>query len=81
MIRLGKTAKTKPDVAIQEAKDFFGPKGYGLTMVDETPTWVKFEGSGGEVEIGAVEEDKGTSVEIVSREWDTQAKEFMSKLR
>lgn len=81
MLRLGKTAKTKPDETIQRAKDFFGSKGYGLTVTDETSTWVRFEGSGGEVEVGATSAENGTSVEVVSLEWDDQAKEFMSKIR
>jgi hypothetical protein len=80
MIRLHKKASITPEKAIEKAVDFFGPKGYGLKVYDQGPTCVKFEGSGGDVEVTSCAEDKGSSVEIVSNEWEIQAREFMSKI-
>lgn len=38
-------------------------------------------GCGGGVNVAACTEEKGTSVELESREWDYQVKEFIRKIR
>ncbi len=81
MVRLAKKTKLKPEEAIRKAIDFFGPKGYGLKLYEDSPCCVKFEGGGGIVEVTSSAEEKGSSVEIVSQEWDVQAHEFMGKLK
>ena len=81
MIRLAKHTKMPPEDAVKKAIDFFGPKGYGLKFIDNGPTCARFEGAGGMVEVTSSAEAKGASVEVVSQEWDAQAKEFMGKIR
>jgi len=81
MIRMAKHTRMKPEAALQKAVEFFGPKGFGLKVQESSPTCAKFEGGGGMVEVTTCAEEKGTSVEIVSQEWDIQAKEFMSKIK
>lgn len=81
MLKIGTKTKLSPEEATKRAKEFFGPDGYGLKVVEETPTSACFEGGGGGVEVIACAEGKGTSVELVSREWDYQVKEFIRKIR
>ena len=81
MLRLAKHTRMKPEDAIKKAIEFFGPKGHGLKVYDNGPTCARFEGAGGTVEVTSCAEDKGASVEVVSQEWDAQAKEFMGKIR
>jgi hypothetical protein len=59
---------------------FFGPGGYGLGVKEQTSDYVCLEAGGGVVEVSASVEGKGASVEVVSREWDYQAKEFLDKI-
>ena len=81
MLKIGTETKLKPAEVIERAVQFFGPNGgYGLKIAEQTDTGVCFEGSGGGVDVVACAEEKGTMVDVVSREWDHQAKEFMEKL-
>ena len=80
MIRIVKKTKLSPEATIDKAVAFFGPKGYGLTVTEQNPTCVKFEGGGGRVEVTSYADDKRTSVEVVSEEWDTQTKEFLTNI-
>jgi len=81
MLKLAKKSKLSSEEAIKRAVAFFGPKGYGLTVKEQNPTCVNFEGGGGRVQVTACSEEKGTSVEVESREWDYQAREFLRKIR
>ena len=81
MLKIGTKTKLTPEEATKRAKEFFGPGGYGLEIIEETPTAACFEGGGGRVEVFACDEEKGASVDLVSQEWDYQAKEFIKKIR
>jgi hypothetical protein len=80
MIRIGKKTKLNPEEVVRRAASFFGPGGYGLEVKEQAPGYVCLEGGGGGVEVIASSEAKGASVELVSREWDYQAKEFLSSI-
>jgi hypothetical protein len=79
MLRLVTKTKISPEEAVVKAKQYFGTE-LGLKAEEQSPTCVYFEGGGGGVEVTAYIEDKQTSVEMVSREWDYQTKEFASKI-
>ena len=81
MLKIAAKTKLSPEEAIKRAVAFFGPGGYGLVVKNQQPNCASFEGSGGGVEVTACVEEKGTSVEIESREWDYQAREFVRKIR
>jgi hypothetical protein len=80
MLRLETKSKLSPEEAIKKAISYFGPKGYGLTIKEQGPTYAKFEGAGGTVEVTSCAEKKGSSLEVLSTEWDVQAKEFLTKI-
>ncbi len=81
MLKMAKKTKLSPEEVIKRAVEFFGPAGHGLKVKEQCADSVYFEGGGGIVEVTTCAEGKGTSVELVSREWDYQVKEFISKLR
>jgi len=81
MLNIEAKSKLSPEEAIKRAVKFFGPEGYGLTVKDEAPFSAEFEGGGGGVAIGVSAEAKGSRIEIESREWDYQVKEFLKHVK
>ena len=80
MLRMTSKTRLRPEEVVRRAVDFFGPGGYGLEIKEQAPACVYFEGTGGGVEVSACTDEEGTSLEIVSREWDNQVREFMGKI-
>lgn len=80
MLNIATKTKLSPEEAINRAVEFFGPNGYGLEVKTHNPDCASFAGGGGDIEVTACAEDKHTSVELVSREWDYQVKEFIGKI-
>jgi len=80
MLKIATKTKLSPEEAIKRAVAFFGPGGYGLEVNEQSTHYAHFEGGGGGIEATACAEEKGTSVELLSREWDYQVKEFISKI-
>ncbi len=80
MLTIVTKTKLSPEEAIKRAVEFFGPGGYGLAIKNQTPDCASFEGGGGGVEVTACSGEKRTSVELFSREWDYQVKEFIGKI-
>ena len=81
MISLTKNTKIKPEDAIKRAISFFGPKGYGLTIQEQDACSVALEGGGGGVNVSAAAAPKGSTVDVEAREWESQAKDFMTLLK
>jgi hypothetical protein len=79
MARYGvKTNKSAQEI-IEQAVDFFGENGVGLEITDRGSCCATFEGGGGHVSLTVTEGDK-TEVELVTREWDYQVKQFMRQI-
>ena len=81
MLKIATKTKLSPEEAVKRAVEFFGPGGYGLKVMEQSINCASFEGGGGGVEVTACTEEKRTSVELISREWDYQVKEFIRKIR
>ena len=80
MLKVVTKTKLSPEEAIKRAVEFFGPGGYGLAVKEQADNCASFEGGGGGVEVTTCVEEGGTSVELVSREWDYQVREFIGKI-
>lgn len=80
MLKIATKTKLSPEEAVKRAVEFFGPGGYGLKVMEQSTNCASFEGGGGGVEVTACTEEKRTSVELFSREWDYQVKEFIRKI-
>ncbi len=81
MLKLSKASKLSPEEVIKRAVKYFGPEGYGLEVREQSDESAYLEGGGGSVSVTACTEGKETSIELVSREWDYQVKEFLGKLK
>jgi hypothetical protein len=81
MLNIETKSKLSPEEAVKRAVKFFGPEGYGLKVKEEAPCCVEFEGGGGGVAVSASAQGKGSRVDIESREWDYQVKEFIQKIK
>jgi hypothetical protein len=81
MLRI--TAKTKltPEKVIQKAIAFFGPKGYGLKIVEQTENSLKFEGGGGVVDLSIDSVPGKTEVDFFANQWEFQLKEFIDLMK
>jgi len=79
MLRMAAKTKLEPEAVIKRALAFFGPDGYGLKIREQRAGYICLEGGGGLVEVSA-SAAKGSSVELVSREWDYQLKEFLNAI-
>ena len=77
MIRIAVKTKQKPDQVIEKAVQYF-EKELGLKLTDLQKCCAYFEGGGGHVKVTLVQNDS-TEVEVESREWEQQAKEFVKK--
>lgn len=80
MLRIGKKTADSPAVVLQKAIAFFETNG-GLALERQSPTMVYFIGGGGHVQVTAepTEADK-TEVDIQTREWDYDVKQFLKEL-
>ena len=79
MARYGKKTSLKPSEVVERAVKFFGEGGLGLKIVEKTQEMVCFEGGGGHVTITTCLNGE-TDVDLETREWDYQVKEFMGKI-
>jgi hypothetical protein len=81
MLKLNVRTKTKPEEVVKKALEFFGPGGYGLKVTEQSDSCAYFEGGGGGIAVIACTDDKGTSVDLETREWEYQVKEFAGKIK
>jgi hypothetical protein len=79
-MRISSKTKLKPEEVLRRAVNFFDPGGQGLAVKDESSGYVCFEWGGGGIEVIVSADGKGASVEVVSREWDFQVREFLGNI-
>ena len=81
MARYAKETKLAVGEVLRRAEQFFGPGELGLKLVERNACCVSFEGSGGHVTVSAARcTPDRTEVDLETREWDYQVKEFMEGL-
>ena len=81
MLSMNTKTKLKPEEVVKKALDFFGPGGYGLEVTNQSDTCISFEGGGGGVDISTCIDNNETSVDMETREWEIQIKDFAAKLK
>jgi hypothetical protein len=79
MLRMENKTKLSEAEVIERAVKFFHGE-YGLEVKEQTDCLVTFEGGGGGVSVATCVENDKTAVEVTSREWDYQVKDFLSKI-
>ena len=81
MLNLECKTALAPEEVLEELKRSFGKGGLGLEAKEENPQCITFEGGGGYITATLCEEKGKTRVDLATREWDYQVKQFASKLR
>lgn len=72
--------KKSPGKVVEQAKAYFGEEGLGLSISEENPCCVTFEGGGGYVSVTASQQEGKTEVELETREWDYHVQKFMGQV-
>jgi len=80
MIRVAKQTSLSPEEIIERASKYFGKGGEELTETQRNPCCISFEGVGGYVTVSVTDEDKHRTVDVESREFEYQAKQFLTRL-
>jgi hypothetical protein len=80
MIRIAKQTNMSPENIIERASKYFGKGGQELTETQRNLCCISFEGAGGYVAVSVTDEDKHRTVDVETREFEYQAKQFLAKL-
>ena len=80
MLNISKHSKLSPNVVAEKAAQFFGAGGLGLSANITGESSTHFEGGGGFVDVEIIAAAHGSEVNVQSREWDFQAKQFLEKV-
>jgi hypothetical protein len=75
-----KQSKNSAEKVMEKAIKFFAGSPPGLTIKTQESNFAAFEGGGGFVNVEVVKKDKGSTVNIETREWDYWAQKFLEKL-
>ncbi|MBN1582649.1 MAG: hypothetical protein JXA89_18205 [Anaerolineae bacterium] len=71
--------KLDPEKAIEKAVAYFGKGGVGLETTDQSACCARFEGGGGHVAV-TVSNGVKTRVDLETREWDYDVRQFMRRI-
>jgi len=80
MLNLEIVTGLSQEEVIKRLKAFFSGKEMGLDLKEETAQCLTFEGGGGFVTATLCSEEGKTRVDLVTREWEYQVKQFASKI-
>ena len=81
MLNLHTDTKLTPKEVVESAVAFFGPEGIGLEVKERGENSAYFEGGGGGVEVVASVEGSGSAVDLETREWEYQTKDFARRIK
>jgi hypothetical protein len=80
MGRYSVKTELSPEEVVEKAKAYFGEGGTGLEITEEGACCITFEGGGGFISVSVDvegEESEPTEVELMTREWTFDVKQFM----
>jgi hypothetical protein len=80
MIRISKNSKLSTDAILAKASRYFGQGGEGLDQTESGPCCISFSGAGGYVTVTVSEEANLREVDVESREFEHQVKQFLGSL-
>jgi hypothetical protein len=77
MLRIAKQSRLKTDEILVQASRYFGKGGEGLDETERAPCCISFSGAGGYVTVTVCEQNQQREVEVETREFEYQAKQFL----
>ena len=78
MLNIEAKTKLAPEEVMKRVSAHF--RGLKLKALEETPEHAFYEGAGGTVEVSVCQDKGVTSVDFISREWDSPVKDFIEAL-
>ena len=80
MLRISKKSRLNTDEILGKASRYFGKGGEGLDEMERGPCCISFSGVGGYVTVTVSEQDDQREVDVETREFEYQAKQFLGIL-
>ena len=80
MLRISKESRLTPHEIVSKASRYFGKGGEGLDETERGSCCISFSGAGGYVTVTVCEKDSQRDVELETREFEYQAKQFLGLL-
>jgi hypothetical protein len=80
MIRISKESRLNPDEILTKASRYFGKGGEGLDETERGSCCISFSGVGGYVTVTVSEKIDQREVDVETREFEYQAKQFLGLL-
>jgi hypothetical protein len=80
MIRISKKSRLNPDEILAKASRYFGKGGEGLDETERGSCCISFSGVGGYVTVTVSEKTDQREVDVETREFEYQAKQFLGSL-
>jgi hypothetical protein len=77
MLRISKQSRLNPDEIIAKASGYFGKGGEGLDETERGGCCISFSGVGGYVTVTVCEQTNQREVDVETREFEYQAKQFL----
>jgi hypothetical protein len=80
MLRIAKQSKLNTVEIITKASQYFGKGGEGLEETERGPCCISFSGGGGYATVTVCEQTNQRDVDVETREFEYQAKQFLRLL-
>ena len=77
MLRISKQSRLNTDEIIAKASGYFGKGGEGLDETERGGSCISFSGVGGYVTVTVCEQTNQREVDVETREFEYQAKQFL----
>jgi hypothetical protein len=80
MLRISKQSRLNPDEVLAKASRYFGKGGEGLDETESAPCCISFSGGGGYVTVAVCDKGNEREVDVETREFEYQVKQFLGSL-
>jgi hypothetical protein len=80
MLRISKKIRMNTDEILGKASRYFGKGGEGLDETERSHCCISFSGAGGYVTVAVTEKANQREVDVETREFEYQAKQFLGSL-
>ena len=81
MLRISKKSQLDSGEILAKASRFFGKGGEGLDETESGPYCISFSGAGGYVTVTVSEKTNQREVDVETREFEYQAKQFLGSMQ
>lgn len=80
MLHIAKESNQSSEKVLQTAITYFGPKGLGLVLDEQSQDALRFTGGGGHVLVQVAPLESGSEIDIQTQEFEYQAEKFLQEV-